>query len=148
MKYSVLIIDDSDEDRYLLKRFLKKTELDVIIAEARNGEEALDFLTSFSEKYAETHPDIDSPLIAFLDVNMPIMNGWEFLEEFHSRLSDIQIKPTVVVMYSTSDLREDIDRGNAYEFVKTYLIKGEYTPEKLKETLVLCQQEGSAASDG
>ena len=79
---------------------------------------------------------------------MPIMNGWEFLEEFHSRLSDIQIKPTVVVMYSTSDLREDIDRGNAYEFVKTYLIKGEYTPEKLKETLVLCQQEGSAASDG
>jgi CheY-like chemotaxis protein len=42
MKYSILIIDDSNEDRYLLKRYLNKCGLDVNIAEASNGEEALD----------------------------------------------------------------------------------------------------------
>lgn len=138
MKYSVLITDDSEEDRFLLKRFLKKTGLDISIAEAQHGEEAIDFLTRFDEKYAHLHPDISAPLVVFLDVNMPIMNGWEFLEEFHARATDVQLRPTVCVMYSTSEMHEDIARSGQYDCVVTYVVKGDYSVDQLKQTLFDC----------
>ena len=55
MSYSILIIDDSEEDRYLLKRYLRKSGLEVTIAEAVNGEEALAFLTNY-EEYKQDFP--------------------------------------------------------------------------------------------
>ena len=138
MKYSVLITDDSEEDRFLLKRFLKKTGLDISIAEAQHGEEAIDFLTRFDEKYAHMHPEMCAPLIVFLDVNMPIMNGWEFLEVFQSRADEVQLQPTVCVMYSTSEMHEDKARSAQFDCVETYVVKGDYSVDQLKQTLIDC----------
>ena len=135
MKYSILIIDDSEEDRYLLKRYLRKSGLEVVVAEAVNGEEAMHFLTEF-EKYQRDHPDIKAPLVVFLDVNMPIMNGWEFLKEFNLRRDQIAISPIVVIMYSTSDHETDKARAEQFDVVKTYVVKGNYTPDDLKRVIV------------
>ena len=135
MKYSILIIDDSEEDRYLLKRYLRKSGLDVAVAEAVNGEQALHFLTEF-EQYQRDHPEIKAPLVVFLDVNMPIMNGWEFLEEFSLRRDQISISPIVVIMYSTSDQETDKARAEQFDIVTTYVIKGSYTPDDLKRAIV------------
>ena len=135
MRYSILIIDDSEEDRYLLKRFIKKTGLDTSIVEMVNGEKAMDFLTRY-EEHRKEHPDIVPPLLVFLDVNMPIMDGWEFLNEFRGQRSSIAIQPVVVVMYSTSDLQRDIDRIKKYDFVNSYLVKGTFAPDELKKTIV------------
>ena len=135
MSYSILIIDDSEEDRYLLKRYLRKSGLELTIAEAGNGEEALAFMTNY-EQYKQKFPGIEPPLLVFLDINMPIMNGWEFLEEFYAKQEDIELKPTVVVMYSTSEQDEEKARIGKYECVKSYVVKGSYTPEGLKETIL------------
>ena len=135
MSYSILIIDDSEEDRYLLKRYLRKSGLDVTIAEAGNGEEALAFLTNY-EEYKEKFPGIEPPLVVFLDINMPIMNGWEFLEEFYVKQEEIELKPTVVVMYSTSEQDEEKARIAKFDCVRSYVVKGSYTPEGLKETIL------------
>ena len=135
MSYSILIIDDSEEDRYLLKRYLRKSGLEVTIAEAGNGEEALAFLTNY-EEYKEKFPGIEPPLVAFLDINMPIMNGWEFLDGFYAKQEEIQLKPTVVVMYSTSEQDEEKARTEKFDCVKSYVVKGSYTPEGLKETIL------------
>ena len=135
MRYSILIIDDSEEDRYLLKRYLGKCGLDVIVAEASNGEMALAFLTNY-EQARKDNPGIEPPLLVFLDINMPVMSGWEFLDEFHEKQDQIQIKPTIVVMYSTSDQGEEKARIDNYEFVKSYVVKGKFTPENLKQTIV------------
>ena len=137
MNCSILIIDDSEEDRYLLKRYLKKSRLELSVAEAVNGEQALDFLTEF-ETRRNDHPDIKPPLVVFLDVNMPIMNGWEFLEAFSARQDQLQINPAAVVMYSTSDQEEDIARAAQFDVVKTYVVKGSYTPEDFRKTIVEC----------
>ena len=139
MKYSILIIDDSEEDRFLLKRYLRKSGLDVAVAEAVNGEQALHFLIEF-EKYQQDHSEIKAPLVVFLDVNMPIMNGWEFLEEFSAQRDQIPISPIVVIIYSTSDQEVDKARATQFECVKTYVVKGNYTPDELKRTIVACVQ--------
>ena len=137
MKYSILIIDDSEEDRYLLKRYLRKSGLEVAVAEAVNGEQALHLLIEF-EKYQQDNPEIKAPLVVFLDVNMPIMNGWEFLEEFSARRDQIAISPIVVIIYSTSDQEEDKARATQFECVETYVVKGSYTPDDLKRTIIAC----------
>lgn len=137
MRHSILIVDDSEEDRYLLKRYLKKSGLDVAIAEVSNGEQGLDFLIQEDQRVLE-HPEIQAPLVVFLDVNMPVMNGWEFLEEFRNRQQQIQINPTIVVMYSTSDQEHDKARIEQYEFVKTYVVKGSFSPMQLKDTITAC----------
>lgn len=137
MRHSILIVDDSEEDRYLLKRYLKKSGLDVAIAEVSNGEQGLDFLIQEDQRVLE-HPEIQAPLVVFLDVNMPVMNGWEFLEEFRKRQQQIRINPTVVVMYSTSDQEHDKARIEQYEFVKTYVVKGSFSPLQLKDTISAC----------
>lgn len=137
MRHSILIVDDSEEDRYLLKRYLKKSGLDVAIAEVSNGEQGLDFLIQEDQRVLE-HPEIQAPLVVFLDVNMPVMNGWEFLEEFGKRQQQIRINPTVVVMYSTSDQEHDKARIEQYEFVKTYVVKGSFSPMQLKDTITAC----------
>lgn len=137
MRHSILIIDDSAEDRYLLKRYLKKSGLNAAIAEVSNGEQGIDFLMQEDQRVLQ-HPDIDAPLVIFLDVNMPVMNGWEFLDEFRNRQQQIQISPTIVVMYSTSDQEEDKARISEYDFVKTYISKGSFTPIELKNTIMAC----------
>ena len=137
MKYSILIIDDSNEDRYLLKRYLNKCGLDVNIAEASNGEEALDFLINYHQ-YEDTYPGMQPPLLAFLDINMPIMGGWEFLEAFQENEDSVKIVPTIVVMYSTSDQDDEKTRIANYDFVSSYIVKGSYSPDELKQTILDC----------
>lgn len=137
VRHSILIVDDSTEDRYLLKRYLKKSGLDTTVVEVSNGEQGLDFLTG-EEEYSNSYPDIQPPLLVFLDINMPIMNGWEFLEELRQKQDQVQIRPTIVVMYSTSDRLEDKERIAEYDFVKTYIVKGSYTPVELKSIIEDC----------
>ncbi|MFK7996349.1 MAG: response regulator [Granulosicoccus sp.] len=137
VRHSILIVDDSTEDRYLLKRYLKKSGLDTTVVEVSNGEQGLDFLTG-EEEYSNSYSDIQPPLLVFLDINMPIMNGWEFLEELRQKQDQVQIRPTIVVMYSTSDRLEDKERIAEYDFVKTYIVKGSYTPVELKSIIEDC----------
>jgi len=138
MPHSILIVDDSEEDRFLLKRYISKTGLDTLIVEAENGEVALDFLIEYENSPLKGDYDITPPLVVFLDVNMPIMNGWEFLEQCRLRAADIKIKPTVVVMYSTSDNESDVSRGNDHDIVRTYIVKGSIDIQQLKDTIVSC----------
>ncbi len=138
MAYSILIIDDSEEDRFLLKRYLKKSGLEAHIAEATNGEMALDFLKTFEEKHKIAHPELKAPLVAFLDINMPVMNGWEFLEAFQQQTDSIQFSQIGVIMYSTSDTQEEKARIAEYECVKRYMVKGLATPQELKDIVISC----------
>ena len=64
------------------------------------------------------------------------MNGWEFLDGFYVKQEEIELKPTVVVMYSTSEQDEEKARIEKFDCVKSYVVKGSYTPEDLKETIL------------
>ena len=129
-KVSVLIIDDSDIDYYLLSRDLEALDYDIRIMHKANGQEAVDFFTSYQANKAQLGEDFP-PLIIFLDINMPLMNGLEFLEAYKTLQSDFDLKSTCIMMFTSSKNPKDIESSLDYDYVSGYLVKGEYTEDDL-----------------
>lgn len=80
---TILLIDDDFTTNYLHKKIISKSEIDAPIEVANNGKEGIDKLWALNE----TIKDENSLVLIFLDLNMPIVDGWVFLEIFE------EIKP-------------------------------------------------------
>jgi CheY-like chemotaxis protein len=111
----VLIVEDDDETREVMRRTLQKDGWDV--AEARHGREAL-------ERVRERSPDV-----IILDLMMPVMSGFEFLGELRSVEAWRGIP---VVVATAKDLTEE-DRRRLGSDVEAVLEKGAYTRDQLLE---------------
>ncbi len=131
---SVLIIDDDEVDRYLLKRLLKDTKFNFEVFEADNGSSALEFLNNPSDVIAKDE-NLFPPLIIFLDINMPIMRGPEFLEQFAKVREQIYVQSCVIMMFSSSERKEDRESALQYDFVKDYLVKGSFSSADLRNRI-------------
>lgn len=119
MAYTFLIVDDSLIVRKMIRKAISLSEVEVNeVLEAENGQEALDLLDGAW---------ID---LVFLDINMPVMNGMEFIENLRHREHGSEI-PVVVV--STEGSQERQDQMAAKE-IKAFLRKP-VTPEQLKRTV-------------
>jgi CheY-like chemotaxis protein len=90
----ILLIDDDEPTNFLNRLTLEQTGCSESIHVAQSGEEALDFLRN------TRRPDL-----IFLDVNMPAMDGWEFLERYRSLPSDR--KADIVLIMLTTSLNPD-----------------------------------------
>ncbi|MCC2607364.1 response regulator [Planctobacterium marinum] len=97
----VLLIDDDDVDAISVKRAFTKLNLQETLTRKSNAVEGLKYLRNRTR-----HRDI----IVILDLEMPMMNGFEFLEELRN---DTALCRTVVFMLSTSSSREDIQKAYA-----------------------------------
>lgn len=115
-QHSVLLIDDDKIYQFTARKILESTGLTKRILSFYNGEEAINYLKN------EAMSDESTPDVIFLDINMPIMNGWEFLEEY-KKLKGTFPKPIVVYMVSSSVDDSDIQRSKEYESVSDYIIK-------------------------
>lgn len=100
---SILLVDDDEDDNYYHKIIINKMEMVNKIAVAENGIEALAYL----KDEANVPPDI-----IFLDLNMPKMNGWEFLEQYQHLT--IKKKAKVLIVILTTSLNPD-DKKRAEE---------------------------------
>ena len=126
----VLIVDDSEIDRYILNRKLSRLGKDVVaIAEQSDGDEALSYLDECLKN------DANIPEVIFLDVNMPKMGGFEFLAKFSRLHQYSELRNSNVMMYSTSDRNEDRQRAFGYPCVKDFLIKGELSVDDLEQKM-------------
>ena len=130
----ILIVDDNEIDRYLLVRELKACEYTFVIHEKTNGKDAVDFLADYSNN-KETHQDHFPPKIIFLDVNMPLMDGFEFLEAFTEIRHQHDLASCVVMMFTTSEREDNIEKAKSYDFVKHYLVKGAFDVAELKDKI-------------
>lgn len=133
--YSILIVDDCEEDRYLLKRQLEEAFLTDQVFEAEDGQMALDFLSNYEENSKQFVGKFP-PIIIFLDINMPIMGGHEFLENFANLRKKQNFQSTVLMMFTSSIDEEDHQKALIYDFVKGYLLKMPRSPDDLKNTIL------------
>ena len=132
MKLNTLIVDDNEVDRYLLKRWLKACSFEAVVSEAVNGENAIEYF----HRHQETPTDGYPPAIIFLDINMPRVNGFEFLEEFARIREQQNLSSTVVVMFSSSPRQDDKDQAFAFDFVDRFLVKGEFTTQDIEQIVL------------
>jgi CheY-like chemotaxis protein len=117
----ILCIDDDPITLMLNKKIILKTLFSDEIITAKNGEEALRYFNTI--KYNKTTIELNSlPRLIFLDLNMPVMGGWEFLDIFNtSDYSDFhEIK--VVILSSTIDPK-DLEKAKTYPMVLDFLSK-------------------------
>lgn len=104
--YNVLLIDDSEDDRFFIRRALQKSKL-TIIWEAQDGEEALAYLTGQKEfKDRNRHP---LPDILMIDLKMPGKTGYDLLEWLKTQT----MPEMMIIILSGSFLPEDIARCRA-----------------------------------
>jgi CheY-like chemotaxis protein len=117
---SILLIDDDDVAAEAVVRGLRKHELICPIVLAEDGQIALQILRG---QHADRR--ITKPYLALLDLNMPRMNGFEFL---HALRADETLRATVVFVISTSG--SDVDRARAYdENIAGYMVKASLGPQ-------------------
>ena len=113
---SVCIVDDDDVYQFTVKYEIERTDLVGDIKSFSDGEQAIQFLKQVA------HSPALLPDILFLDINMPIMDGWDFLEEF-AQLNPSLDKKVTIYMVSSSINQKDIDRAKKINEVTDYLVK-------------------------
>ncbi|MFT5244094.1 MAG: CheY-like chemotaxis protein [Psychroserpens sp.] len=117
----ILCVDDDPITLMLCKKVIGKTLFSNEIITAQNGEKAIQYFDEIKKSIAEgiSHK---LPQLIFLDLNMPVMGGWEFLECFSSsEYSDFNnIK--VVILSSTID-PEDFEKSKKYPMVIDFISK-------------------------
>lgn len=106
-----LIVDDSEAFVKLTKRTLNKSGLQCKVREASNGKAALDLLSG-----PDTCPDV-----ILLDMNMPVMNGFEFLDQYIAQQQCPHT--TLVYMLTSSVMEQDKLRAKRYPQIKGYFEK-------------------------
>ena len=95
---NILIIDDNDATNHFHKRLINKLYPEIAVHLSENGKVGFDYFVHADEK----------PRLIFLDLNMPVMDGFEFLGVLSAFLTDEDKKHTNVVILSSSD--EDVDK--------------------------------------
>lgn len=116
----ILCIDDDQITLVLCDMVIKKAKFANEVVTASNGRDGLNW---FSNYFAELKKqDIDPPILIFLDLNMPIMKGWDFLEDYLMKYRDRLLKTYVVILSSTVN-PEDFSRANKYDIVIDFISK-------------------------
>ena len=112
----IMLVDDNKNDNFFHEREIKKTHLETYVIPKESGAEALEYLNSMIES------GNTKPTLIFLDINMPGMDGWGFLDEYSKLDKDIQ-SGIIVVMLTTSDNPETKVRAMSWSSVSDYITK-------------------------
>ncbi len=114
-RYSVLLVDDDSIYQFTARKTLEATGFTDKIWVCSNGEEAIKLLE-------KNLTDGAMPDVIFLDVNMPVMNGWDFLEKYSFLRTSNDLKAPVFIVSSSVD-EADIIHSKQFQEVTDYIIK-------------------------
>jgi CheY-like chemotaxis protein len=123
---SILLVDDDEINNFISIKLIKKALVNTDIMACLNGRFAIEELVEIQRKDPSKLPDY-----ILLDINMPIMNGWEFLDEY-KRLNIDPSGKTKIYIISSSVFSNDINKAKSYNLVKDFISKP-LNVEKIKE---------------
>ena len=126
---TVMLVDDNDTDNFISKRIIEITKFSENVIVKNSGKSALDYLVE-NKEYPESIPDI-----IFLDINMPIVDGFVFLYEYEKFSNSVKDKCRVIIL-SSSDNKRDIDKIVNNDFVIKFVTKP-LTEKTLEEIMEL-----------
>ncbi len=107
----ILLVDDSPPFNFLSKTVLKQNQVECAVVEALNGQVALEYLTL----------NEDWPEVILLDINMPVMDGFQFLDAYRKLHKDG--KSTKIFVLSSSSREEDREKSLGSEVVEEFFDK-------------------------
>ncbi len=126
----VLLVDDDETSNFLNENIIADLKLAEHVHAALNGKEALLFIRQNCEKFL--NEELICPSLVLLDINMPVMDGFEFLEKYN-QLEERYRKKIQIIMLTSSQSEKDINKSRSFN-VKGYIDKP-LTEEKLMKVL-------------
>jgi CheY-like chemotaxis protein len=112
----VFVVDDDKIYHFILRNLLSKNDIGIKPSFFENGFDALEILK-------EKITDNNFPDLILLDINMPIMDGWQFLDEFKKLKSDFNFTTTIYLVTSSNDIL-DLNRAEVYKNeISNYFLK-------------------------
>ncbi|MEX0598834.1 MAG: response regulator [Candidatus Paceibacterota bacterium] len=111
-KHRILVVDDDAIFLMLTEKFLEQIDFHEYVETFINGQKVSDFL---AENY-----NTDDIYVVLLDLNMPVMNGWEFLDDIKDKGYDKNLD--VFIVTSSTD-KADIEKSKTFSLVKDYISK-------------------------
>jgi CheY-like chemotaxis protein len=113
-KIDLLVIDDDEINVFIIKKIVQKTGYDVNLTSKSNGQLALDYLIGIVNAKGKF------PQLILVDINMPLLNGWEFLEAYEQLQMPVQ---TQMYMVSSSVYENDIEKAKSYKTINGFISK-------------------------
>jgi len=118
---AVMLIDDNEIDNLINQRIIESSGICKYIFTHTGGKSAIEFLRN-AEKIAEAGNTNMMPEIIFLDIDMPLMDGFQFLDEFEN-LTDRTKGFCRIIMLTSSINSRDVKKSKKYDNVKEYINK-------------------------
>ncbi|MCE3281803.1 MAG: transcriptional regulator [Chitinophagaceae bacterium] len=124
----ILLIDDDVATNYINSFIIRNAGIDANIEVMQSAVTALDFLSCKGDYSAMKQPPC--PGLILLDINMPVMTGWDFMEAYE-KLPEEEKGKYVIVMLSSSLNPEDVERAEGNQYIAEFLHKPLEEPEIL-----------------
>ncbi|WP_396635032.1 response regulator [Maribacter sp. R86514] len=115
-KPNILLIDDDELYLYLMEKTIKQLSNELVVSTFTDGEQAVEYIERCTED------NVELPEVIFLDINMPFLDGWGFLNEF-KKLKPKIINSINIYMVSSSMREIDVKRASNFEELTGYVIK-------------------------
>jgi CheY-like chemotaxis protein len=128
--HNVMLIDDNEIDNLINQKMIEASDICENIFVHSGAKGAIEFLKNI-EKLAKGPLDLYLPEVIFLDIDMPLMDGFQFLDEFE-KLSDVVKNNCKVIMLTSSLNPQDMSKAKKNKYVLKYLNKP-LTQDNLKK---------------
>ena len=118
--YAVMLIDDNEIDNLINQKMIEAASIAEHIYTHTGARSAIEFLRNLEKLDKETKNVM--PEVIFLDIDMPLMDGFQFLDEF-DKLAETTKNKCKVVMLTSSINPQDVNKSKRYSYVKKYINK-------------------------
>lgn len=107
--HSILLVDDDEISNYITEALINEIDIAESLSIATDGQQALDYL----QQHPIINNEADGHIMVLLDLNMPVMDGFEFMEEYQQK--SWKDKATVIMLTSSSNPK-DMAKAKKYNF--------------------------------